>query len=161
MSSKQTKKIIVVGDAGVGKTAFIHRHLTGEFEKKYIATMGVEVHPLTFHTTVGNVTLNIWDCAGQEKFGGMRDGYYVGADAEILMFDVTSRISYKNLQYWYNDIRNKCPQIPIVLCGNKVDCKDRVMKPNDIQFHRQNRLQYYDISARSNYNLEKPFLYLM
>merc|ERR1712165_680792 len=50
--------------------------------------------------------------------------------------------------------------IPIVLCGNKVDCKDRKVKPKDILFHRKKGPQYYDISAKSNYNFEKPFLYV-
>lgn len=46
----------------------------GEFEKKYIATVGVEVHPLQFHTNRGALQFNVWDTAGQEKFGGLRDG---------------------------------------------------------------------------------------
>ena len=53
------------------------RHLTGEFEKKYVATLGVEVHPLVFHTNRGPLRFNVWDTAGQEKFGGLRDGYYI------------------------------------------------------------------------------------
>lgn len=48
-----TFKLVLVGDGGVGKTTFVKRHLTGEFEKKYVATLGVEVHPLTFHTNRG------------------------------------------------------------------------------------------------------------
>lgn len=43
----------------------------------YLATLGVEVHPLTFHTTRGQIRFNVWDTAGQEKFGGLRDGYYI------------------------------------------------------------------------------------
>jgi GTP-binding nuclear protein Ran len=50
--------------------------------------------------------------------------------------------------------------IPIVLCGNKVDVKDRKVKAKAITFHRKKNLQYYDISAKSNYNFEKPFLWL-
>lgn len=67
-------KLLLVGDGGVGKTTFVKRHLTGEFEKKYIATVGVEVHPLQFHTNRGALQFNVWDTAGQEKFGGLRDG---------------------------------------------------------------------------------------
>lgn len=87
-------KLILVGDGGVGKTTFVKRHLTGEFEKKYVgkcffhgycnddfdflffvATLGVEVHPLDFHTNHGKIKFNVWDTAGQEKYGGLRDGY--------------------------------------------------------------------------------------
>jgi GTPase SAR1 family protein len=53
-----------------GKTTFVKRHLTGEFEKKYEATVGVSVHPLNFYTNLGEIIFNVWDTAGQEKFGG-------------------------------------------------------------------------------------------
>ena len=97
---------------------------------------------------------------GQEKFGGLRDGYYIGGNAAIIMFDVTARITYKSVPHWHRDLTRVCEGIPIVLCGNKVDCKDRKVKPKDIFFHRKKNLQYYDISAKSNYNFEKPFLYI-
>jgi len=153
-------KLILVGDGGVGKTCFVKRHKTGEFEKKYIATMGVEVHPLPFYTTVGAVIFACWDTAGQEKFGGLRDGYYIEGDAAIIMFDVTARVTYKSVPHWHKDLTRVCENIPIVLCGNKCDAKDRKVKPKDIHFHRKKNLQYYDISAKSNYNYDKPFLYI-
>lgn len=94
------------------------------------------------------------------------------------MFDVTARITYKNVPNWhrgYNrflgrmrgsntwyigDLVRVCEQVPIVLCGNKVDVKERKVKAKNITFHRKKNLQYYDISAKSNYNFEKPFLWL-
>jgi GTP-binding nuclear protein Ran len=153
-------KLILVGDGGVGKTTFVKRHLTGEFEKKYVATLGVEVRPLVFHTNRGPIKFNVWDTAGQEKFGGLRDGYYIQGQCAIIMFDVTSRITYKNVPYWHRDLTRVCENIPIVLTGNKVEIKDRKVKAKQITFHRKKNLQYYDISAKSNYNFEKPFLWL-
>jgi len=76
------------------------------------------------------------------------------------MFDVTSRVTYKNVPNWYRDLVRVCDNIPIVLVGNKVDVKDRKVKAKVITFHRKKNIQYYDISAKSNYNFEKPFLYL-
>ncbi|KAK5809310.1 ras family-domain-containing protein [Linnemannia elongata] len=153
-------KLILVGDGGSGKTTFIKRHLSGEFEKMYIATMGVEVHPLKFATNFGEITFETWDTAGQEKFGGLRDGYYIEGKCGIIMFELTSRITYKNVPNWHRDLTRVCGNIPIVLCGNKVDIKERKVKPKTIDFHRKKSIQYYDISAKSNYNYEKPFLWL-
>jgi GTP-binding nuclear protein Ran len=154
-------KLILVGDGGVGKTTFVKRHKSGEFEKRYIATLGVEVHPLTFWTNLGPIVYDCWDTAGQEKLGGLRDGYYINGQAAIIMFDVTSRVSYKNVPTWHRDLTRVCDDIPIVLCGNKVDVKDRKVTPKQISFQRKKaNIQYYDISAKSNYNFEKPFLWI-
>jgi len=63
---------------------------------------------VTFYTNHGPIKLNLWDTAGQEKCSGLRDGYYIGAHAAILMFDVTSRITYKNIPKWYKDYTRIC-----------------------------------------------------
>lgn len=136
-----TFKCVLVGDGGTGKTTFVKRHMTGEFEKKYVATLGVEVHPLVFHTNRGPIRFNVWDTAGQEKFGGLRDGYYIQGQCAIVMFDVTSRVTYKNVPNWHRDLVRVCENIPIVLCGNKVDIKDRKVKAKSIVFHRKKNLQ--------------------
>jgi GTP-binding nuclear protein Ran len=68
------------------------------------------------------------------------------------MFDVTCRHSYKNVPSWHRDLTRVCGNIPIVLCGNKVEIKDRKVKANQITLHRKKNLQYY--------NFEKPFLWL-
>jgi len=160
-SAAATFKLVLIGDGSTGKTTFVKRHLTGEFERKYVPTLGAEVHPLTFHTNMGPLCFNVWDTAGQEKFGGLRDVYYIQGQCAIIMFDVTSRMTYKNVPNWHRDVVRVCTtSIPIVLCGNKVDIKDRKVKAKQITFHRKKNLQYYDISAKSNYNFEKPFLWL-
>ncbi len=146
-----TFKCVLVGDGGTGKTTFVKRHLTGEFEKKYVATLGVEVHPLVFNTSRGSIRFNVWDTAGQEKFGGLRDGYYIQVELSlkllenhmhegitrfflinlffcffvqgqcaIIMFDVTSRVTYKNVPNWHRDLVRVCENIPIVLCGKEI-----------------------------------------
>ena len=67
--------------------------------------MGVEVHPLLFHTTRGPVLFDVWDTAGQEKLGGLRDGYFINAQGALVMFDVTSRMTYKNCPNWLRDVQ--------------------------------------------------------
>ena len=141
----------------------------------------MEVHPLSFSTNFGTICFNVWDTAGQEKFGGLRDGYYIQGQCGIIMFDVTSRITYKNVPNWHRDLERVCENIPIVLCGNKVDVKvwhllvrrrpvvdiqhlstsqERKVKTGNVTFHRKKNIQYFEISAKSNYNFEKPFLWL-
>ncbi|KAJ8271230.1 hypothetical protein COCON_G00100890 [Conger conger] len=152
-------KLVLVGDGGTGKTTFVKRHLTGEFEKKYVATLGVEVHPWSSTPTGGHQVQRVGHGRPGEVWG-LRDGYYIQAQCAIIMFDVTSRVTYKNVPNWHRDLVRVCENIPIVLCGNKVDIKDRKVKAKNIVFHRKKNLQYYDISAKSNYNFEKPFLWL-
>ena len=84
----------------------------------------------------------------------------IQAACAIIMFDVTSRISYKSVPNWHRDLTRVCENIPIVLVGNKVDMRDRKVKAKTITFHRRRNLSYFDLSAKSNYNFEKPFLYL-
>jgi len=153
-------KLILIGDGGVGKTTFVKRHVSGEFEKKYVATMGVEVRPLRFNSNFGEIQYNVWDTAGQEKLGGLRDGYYIAGECAIIMFDVTARITYKNVPNWHRDLTRVCEHIPIVLCGNKIDVKERKVKAKQITFHRKKNLKYYEISAKANHNFEKPFLWI-
>ena len=156
-----TFKIILVGDGKVGKTTFVKRHLTGEFGKKYTSTLGVDVYPLYFHTNYGVVRFNIWDTAGVEKFGGLRDGYYILGQGAIVMFDVTKKSTYNNAEKWHEDVVRVCGNIPIILCGNKNDASHpHQVKSKDINFHRKVGCTYYDLSVKSNYNFEKPFLAL-
>lgn len=65
-------KLLLAGDGGTGRTAFVKHHLTSEFEN-YVATLGVDVHPLVFHTDRGPIKFNVRDTAGQEKFGRWRE----------------------------------------------------------------------------------------
>lgn len=153
-------KIVVVGNGGVGKTTWIHRHLTGEFQTRYNATIGVDIHPLSFHTNYGVVTFDCWDTAGQERHGILATGYYMQARGAVLMFDVTQKASYSRIGDWHSALSRVTPNIPTVLCGNKVDIAGRKVRASDITYHNEHNLPYYDISAKSNYNFEKPFLWL-
>ena len=159
-STGLTAKLVLVGDGGVGKTTFVKRHQTGEFEKKYMATLGVQVSQISFQTSRGVLIYNIWDTAGQEKFGGLREGYYLESNCAIIMFDVTSPATYRNVGNWHRDLTRVCPSIPIVLVGNKVDVRDRKVAAKRVTFHKKNNMRYFEISAKSNYHFEMPFLSL-
>jgi len=154
-------KIVLVGDGGVGKTTYVKRIRSGMFERKYLPTMGVDVQPLTFETNYGKVIFKVWDCAGQEKFGGLRDGYYLGADGAICMFDLSSRVTCKNVSRWIVDVKEVVPNIPIIICSNKTgndDPYDPLIEDNYILEPFPSDTAYYNISAKSNYDLAEPFL---
>lgn len=113
-------QLVLVGDGGTGKTTPVKHHLTAKF-KKYVATLGAEVQTLVFYTNRGPVKFNVWDTVGQEKFGGLREGYYIQTQCAIITFDVTSRITYKNVPNWHKDLIRVCENTPIMSRGNKVD----------------------------------------
>ena len=124
--------------------------------------MGVSVQSLKFHTNYGPIEFKIWDVAGQEKFGGLRDFYYHGSDAAIIMFGVDSKLTYTNVSNWHQDLSRVSPNIPVVICGTKVDLpsEQHKIKSNQITYHLKKNLPYFGISAKSNYHFDKPFLQL-
>jgi GTP-binding nuclear protein Ran len=158
--NERVAKLVLVGDGGVGKTTFVKRHQTGEFEKRYIPTLGVQVSTLQFETSCGPLKFNIWDTAGQERFGGLREGYFLEADCAIIMFDVTSQSTYRSVNNWHRDLTRVCPNIPIVLVGNKIDIRDRKVLAKKVTFHKKNNMRYFEISAKNQYHFEMPFLSL-
>jgi GTP-binding nuclear protein Ran len=151
-------KLVLVGDGGVGKTTFVQRHRTGEFERRNIPTMGVCVSQLTCETTQGRLTYNIWDVAGQDGYGGLREGYYLEAQCAIIFFDVTWAATYHNVAAWHSDLILNCPGIPIVLVGNKIDAPNCRVRANRVTFHNEHNMPYFEMSTKSNYNIEMPFL---
>ncbi|XP_076065609.1 GTP-binding nuclear protein Ran-like isoform X2 [Oratosquilla oratoria] len=161
-TNKQTRfKIVVVGDGATGKTSFIARHDSEDFMKEYVATMGVEKTEVTVESTHGEFTLVFWDTAGQEKVGPLRDGYYKEADAAIIMFDMTSRTTYKNVPNWHRDITKVCESIPIVLCANKTDVKEKKLKSKNLTYAAKNGLGLYEISVKDRVNLVEPLNFLL
>jgi GTP-binding nuclear protein Ran len=140
----QSFKIILIGDGSSGKTTFLMRHLTGEYEKKYNPTVGVEVQTLVFYTTKGKILFNVWDTAGQEKYCDSRKAYYMNADAALVFFDTTSATSKKTVGSWESEVP---AGIPRVTCGTKVE--------NALPGFSSRRCC---VSTRSSINFSKPFL---
>lgn len=90
--------------------------------------------------------------------GIMNTGSLTHSQARVLLY--VANLLNENVNFLCVFICRVCENIPIVLCGNKVDVKNRQVKAKQVTFHRKKNLQYYEISAKSNYNFEKPFLYL-
>ena len=136
--SNKTLKILIIGDGGVGKTTLCSKlkKLFGEEEEKsYITTAKIDVNHIRFRVknhndgkVITTVDASIWDTAGQEKFGGLRDAMFLGTDYCFILYSVTDMISCKNVASWYRDINRCCIDCKIVLVGNKIDCLDVKVK---------------------------------
>lgn len=140
--------ILCVGDARVGKTAYINRLMTVDFIKDYVHTESQTVSSTVFGTTLGDITLNIIEAFGP----------YFPTDIDMvwIMFDVCDMESFNRVErYWYPLIKKL--KKPVMVLGNKVDCNGRVVKMRYIKkMIEKVPLRYYDISAMSCYNYEKP-----
>ncbi len=116
-------KITVVGDPAVGKTTLIRKYTTGGFQKDYIATLGAQFSNYEERIEGKQVKLFIWDIAGQETFEMMRQKFYKGSSAAIIVFSHAPEEleSFNHIKKWFNELKKYCGDIPIALFGNKID----------------------------------------
>ena len=155
-------KLLLLGDEQVGKTSFINRYKTPNTEKKKVGSSEIEVSSIRFATSYGVVEFNIWEAVGKEGYANQPEEFYTDADCVILMFDCTSRVTYKNTPNWFKEVTKRVESIPIVMIGNKFDAqKDIRVKPKQITFHRKRNFTFFAISAKANYNWEAPFISLL
>lgn len=152
-------KILLVGDSFTGKSTYIKRQRTGEFEHRYIATQGIDVQPLIFYTNYGKVTFKVWDWASQ--LDNTID--YTCTDAVIIMFDMGSKISFENVTKWIKSIHKILPNSdpPIIICGNKSDLPDDKIEVSIDDVYNAPWGKRYIVSASSNCNSEKLWLDLV
>jgi GTP-binding nuclear protein Ran len=163
--------IVLAGERGVGKTSYLTRlGATGEFERRYVPTgapsarhhPGGDAGDLTLH--VGGADLTLVDAPGFRSLDEEHVAYdevrldaLERADAVVIFFDVTSRITYRQVRLIYREVVDLLGEdVPIVIVGNKVDVKDRKVKAHMINVHRRVGCHYYDISVKSLYNLLRP-----
>lgn len=130
---KSSIKLVLLGDGGVGKTSFFDRITTGDnldykFRKKYDATKGCNICQMDVMVGKYTIKLHIFDTAGQEKFGSLRDSYLMGADGVIMMYDLNNKSSRQNiLTKWLPDLKKHIDasytksNIPVAVVGNKSD----------------------------------------
>jgi GTP-binding nuclear protein Ran len=156
-SIPQTFKIAIIGAAGVGKTTYLTRLSTAKFRTSYIATFIPTSVSLTFKCKGVKGESNIVLDVSEYTRGAPIDT--TNLKGGIVMFDVMDRKSYSDSGYYIRNFKSTGGDLPLVMCGNKVDCKDRVVGTRHIK--DKIPCQYYDISVKSCYNFEKPWLYLI
>ncbi len=159
-----TYNVVLIGAPFVGKTTLVQRYLSDEFTYEYVATSGLDLHQLKFDTNHGKINLDLWDIAGYNKSGRSDESYYDGAHGAIVMFALTSTSSYQQTEKWMRRFHENAPEASIVLCGNKVETKDRRVSIEDITLHRElgeefgQEISYLDLSVKTGQNIEEPFL---
>eukprot|EP00271_Cylindrocystis_brebissonii_P020182 TRINITY_DN6578_c0_g1_i1.p1 TRINITY_DN6578_c0_g1~~TRINITY_DN6578_c0_g1_i1.p1 ORF type:complete len:251 (+),score=26.30 TRINITY_DN6578_c0_g1_i1:356-1108(+) len=118
-------KVVMVGDAGVGKSNLISRYTKGEFNLESRSTIGVEFATRSLKMGGKTIKAQIWDMAGQERYRAITNAYYRGAVGAILVYDITRTITFQNVERWLKELREHGDtSIQIALVGNKLDLEN-------------------------------------
>ncbi len=118
-------KIINAGDFRVGKTSLAIRYTQNRFSTSYLPTLGVDFYSkLIQFDEDTTLRLVLFDTVGQEKLVTLRKRYYTGAHGAVVVYDITRRESFDHIQNWIKEVEEKCPNIPIIIVGNKTDLED-------------------------------------
>ncbi|XP_063270827.1 ras-related protein Rab-26 isoform X1 [Prinia subflava] len=167
-------KVMLVGDSGVGKTCLLVRFKDGAFlAGSFISTVGIDFRVSAWALALPGVwqnkvltvdgvkvKLQIWDTAGQERFRSVTHAYYRDAHALLLLYDVTNKASFDNIQAWLTEIHEYAQQdVVLMLLGNKVDsAQDRVVKREDGEkLAKEYGVPFMETSAKSGLNVELAF----
>jgi len=154
-------KIVLIGDAGVGKTAIVHRFKYNTFVERHASTIGVDFTLKTLQVDDKKIKLQIWDTAGQERFRTITQSYYRSANAVVLVYDITKADTFKTLNLWIADVKKYAGNcLHKMLIGNKCDLENR----REVSDEEMKTLaEHYEIeetletSAKENSNIEEAF----
>eukprot|EP00764_Aduncisulcus_paluster_P004070 gnl/Carplike_NY0171/1647_a2222_966.p1 GENE.gnl/Carplike_NY0171/1647_a2222_966~~gnl/Carplike_NY0171/1647_a2222_966.p1 ORF type:complete len:208 (+),score=29.26 gnl/Carplike_NY0171/1647_a2222_966:331-954(+) len=154
-------KMIIVGNASVGKTAILRQRIYKSFAQT-ASTIGMDFKVDTYQPTPRSpcYRANIYDSAGQEIYRSIVSSYFQHAKVAMLVYAIDDRGSYDNLGSWLGDLKKYCPEAPVVLCGNKCDLDDRVRAVSvdeASEFAARNGFAFFETSAKESININKAF----
>lgn len=163
--SKKLLKLLLLGNSTVGKTSLMLRFCEQTFSLNFSPTIGVDYKFKTVDMDGRRVKLQIWDTAGQERFKAITQRYYRMAAGILLVYDVTDRASFTNVQNWVESIEaNTRPEdnCQFVLVGNKIDCSaERMVSTEEGQaLACEYSCDFFECSAATGDNVESAFLKL-
>ncbi|OHS94416.1 Ras-related protein Rab-32 [Tritrichomonas foetus] len=172
-SSQRVLKIIVVGDMGTGKTSMIRKFVEGNFTEFYKITIGVDfANKVVKWNDSTSVDVQLWDIAGQERFGNMTGVYYRESVGAIVVFDVMRNATFDMTKVWKKDIDEKVQTaegqpVPTILLGNKIDLmtsqENWEKKKAEIEEYTKenNFLAFFETSAKEGTNLDDAIMTLV
>ena len=156
--------IILVGDSLVGKSCFINRYCKNQFTEEFLTTMGIDKQVKVIKIEDTEYKLNVWDTAGQERFRSLPKKYYQNADGILILFDITNEDSFKNVNFWLENIKNNLGKVVekeqnIFLIGNKIDLNNEraISRINGETLANNLGLKYYETSSKINLNINEVF----
>ncbi|MHA2390889.1 MAG: Rab family GTPase [Promethearchaeota archaeon] len=158
-------KIIVIGDPSVGKTSLLTNFCGDKFTYEYVPTVGVNItkEKVTVKNDMGkdtDISLMIWDIAGQPQFYMLHRPYFNGADGMMLVYDITRSSSFSNINNWYSTaVKYGLSGIPRLLIGNKIDLKDekKIILPMAEHLSQKLNAPFFESSALSGENVSEIF----
>ena len=160
---KLTLKIVIVGGQ-VGKTNLFRRFTRNEYFDNSAATIGVEMETKMFKTKKKIIKAQIWDTAGAKKVRHIASAYIPGASGILLLYDITDRNTYEDLNNWINYITlNTDSNSVVLLVGNKTDLAEQraVSFEEGLEFAKSHDFLFIETSARDNYHVEEAFTTLI
>ena len=164
MSIDETVKIITLGESSVGKTSILAKYVDDIFDINMISTLGVDFKRKTEIIDDKQINIKVWDTAGQECFRNIQKIYYHNTEGVLLVFDLTSRQTFEQLNYWFENIKIECPKdVAICLVGNKSDLKDHIdVSDEDINEYlkKNNNPKFFKTSAATGENIKEVFQYI-
>lgn len=153
-------KCITIGDGSTGKTTLVRRLLSETTIDKVKFSRNQFIYPIVFSTNLGTIVFEIHDLDGRDMLFSARDSFFRNADCALIIFDVTSHLSFDNIHFWHRKLVNTRGPLPMALCGNKADIKSRKVTLHEIKQSWGRRLKYFEISAKAKVSICEPFLFL-
>eukprot|EP00331_Platyophrya_macrostoma_P030609 CAMPEP_0176456638 /NCGR_PEP_ID=MMETSP0127-20121128/31413_1 /TAXON_ID=938130 /ORGANISM="Platyophrya macrostoma, Strain WH" /LENGTH=216 /DNA_ID=CAMNT_0017846647 /DNA_START=45 /DNA_END=695 /DNA_ORIENTATION=- len=153
-------KYIIIGDAAVGKSCLLMQFLDKRFKSDHDATIGVEFGSRNVTIKDKVVKLQIWDTAGQESFRSITRSYYRGAIGALLVYDITRRDTFENIERWLEETRQYANSNMIIfLIGNKCDLESerQVSTEEGETFAKAHNILFMETSAKTAKNVEEVF----
>lgn len=156
-------KIVIIGEAGVGKTHLLSKYIKGTLPKNPTSTIGVEFATRTVPLqSGGTVKAQIWDTAGQERYRAITCAHYRRSIGALLVYDVTNEKSFTACKRWMEELRDQAePDIVIMLVGNKIDLLDKnpCKVPTEVaaKFAKNNGLMFQETSTFTGLNVKEAF----
>jgi len=161
-------KVIVIGGAGVGKTSIIKRYVDNVYSEHYKYTIGVDFALKRLEWNENHkILLQLWDIAGQERFGVLTRVYFKGANGACVVFDVGAANTLETALRWKNDVDEKVrlsngSPVPTVLFANKCDLEQKIQDEEIQQFADQHGfIAWFKTSAKSNTGIEEGIEFLI